>query len=83
MSRARDIASSGVTSAVLSAKAPLASPDFTGTVDLTGTTLNLDNDQINGSNFWWDLGWWRYFRGYTYWYTTKVYPVNGIITLRF
>ena len=49
MSRARDIASSGVTSAVLSAKAPLASPDFTGTVDLTGTTLNLDNDQINGS----------------------------------
>ena len=28
--------------------APLASPDFTGTVDLTGTTLSLDNDQISG-----------------------------------
>ncbi len=49
MSRARDIASSGVTSTVLSEKAPLASPDFTGTVDLRGTTLNLDYDQINGS----------------------------------
>ncbi len=48
MSRARDLASSGVTSTVLSAKAPLASPDFTGTVDLTGTTVNLDNDQISG-----------------------------------
>lgn len=43
MSRARDLAN-GVTTF-----APLASPDFTGTVDLTGTTLNLDNDQINGS----------------------------------
>ena len=48
MSRARDLASSGVTSTVLSAKAPLASPDFTGTVDLTGTTISLDNDQISG-----------------------------------
>ena len=32
----------------LDAKAPLASPDFTGTVDLTGTTISLDNDQISG-----------------------------------
>jgi len=48
VSRARDLASSGVTSTVLSAKAPLASPDFTGTVDLTGTTISLDNDQISG-----------------------------------
>jgi hypothetical protein len=48
VSRARDLASSGVTSTVLSEKAPLASPDFTGTVDLTGTTVNLDNDQISG-----------------------------------
>ena len=48
MSRARDLASSGVTSTVLSEKAPLASPDFTGTVDLTGTTISLDNDQISG-----------------------------------
>ena len=42
MSRARDLAN-GVTTL-----APLASPDFTGTVDLTGTTLSLDNDQISG-----------------------------------
>ena len=48
MSRAKDLASSGVTSTVLSEKAPLASPDFTGTVDFTGTTLSLDNDQISG-----------------------------------
>ena len=40
---------SGVaTQAELDLKAPLASPDFTGTVDLTGTTLSLDNDQISG-----------------------------------
>ena len=32
----------------LDTKAPLASPDFTGTVDLTGTTISLDNDQISG-----------------------------------
>ena len=42
MSRARDLAN-GVTTL-----APLASPDFTGTVALTGTTLSLDNDQISG-----------------------------------
>ena len=42
MSRARDLAN-GITTL-----APLASPDFTGTVDLTGTTLSLDNDQISG-----------------------------------
>ena len=42
MSRARDLAN-GITTL-----APLASPDFTGTVDLTGTTVNLDNDQISG-----------------------------------
>ena len=47
MSRARDLASSGVTSTVLSEKAPLASPDFTGTVDLTGTTVNFDDDEIS------------------------------------
>jgi len=28
--------------------APLASPDFTGTVDLTGTTVSLDDDEISG-----------------------------------
>jgi len=27
--------------------APLASPDFTGTVDLTGTTVSLDDDEIS------------------------------------
>ena len=42
MSRARDLAN-GITTL-----APLASPDFTGTVDLTGTTISLDNDQISG-----------------------------------
>jgi len=42
VSRARDLAN-GITTL-----APLASPDFTGTVDLTGTTLSLDNDQISG-----------------------------------
>ena len=31
----------------LSAYAPLASPDFTGTVDLTGTTVSLDDDEIS------------------------------------
>jgi hypothetical protein len=31
----------------LNAKAPLASPDFTGTVDLTGTTVSLDDDEIS------------------------------------
>ena len=35
MSRARDLASSGVTSTVLSEKAPLASPAFTGNVSAT------------------------------------------------
>lgn len=40
---------SGVaTQAELDLKAPLASPDFTGTVDLTGTTVSLDNDEISG-----------------------------------
>ena len=42
MSRARDMAN-GVTTF-----APLASPDFTGTVDLTGTTVSLDDDEISG-----------------------------------
>ena len=42
MSRARDLANG------INTLAPLASPDFTGTVDLTGTTVNLDNDQISG-----------------------------------
>ena len=42
MSRARTLAN-GVTTF-----APLASPDFTGTVDLTGTTVNLDDDEISG-----------------------------------
>jgi len=36
------------TSTASSTYAPLASPDFTGTVDLTGTTISLDNDQISG-----------------------------------
>ena len=48
MSRSRDIASSGVTSPALALKAPLASPDFSGTVDLTGTTVSLDDDEISG-----------------------------------
>lgn len=42
----------GVGSAIqtqIDAKAPKASPDFTGTVDLTGTTLSLDDNQIGGS----------------------------------
>ena len=40
----------GVTSNVqtqLDTKATSASPDFTGTVDLTGTTVNLDDDEIS------------------------------------
>ena len=36
------------TATAASTYAPLASPDFTGTVDLTGTTISLDNDQISG-----------------------------------
>ena len=59
MSRSRDLADAGVKAdyldnvasdinTQLTAKAPIASPDFTGTVDLTGTTLSLDNDQISG-----------------------------------
>ena len=41
----------GVTSNVqtqLDAKAPLASPTFTGTVDVSGATLTLADDQISG-----------------------------------
>ena len=41
----------GVTSNVqtqLDAKAPLASPTFTGTVDLSGSTLTLADNQISG-----------------------------------
>ena len=40
----------GVTSNVqtqLDTKATSASPDFTGTVDLTGTTVSLDDDEIS------------------------------------
>ena len=60
MSRARDLADAGskanfldnvtanIPADIASTYAPLASPDFTGTVDLTGTTLSLDNDQISG-----------------------------------
>ena len=56
MSRARDLADSGskanfldnVSADINTTYAPKASPDFTGTVDLTGTTLSLDNDQISG-----------------------------------
>ena len=56
MSRARDLADAGskanyldnVSADINTTYAPLASPDFTGTVDLTGTTVNLDNDQISG-----------------------------------
>jgi len=43
MSRARDRADGQD----LTAYAPLASPDFTGTVDLTGTTVQLDDDEIS------------------------------------
>lgn len=42
---------SGVTSAIqtqLDAKAPLASPTFTGTVDVSGATLTLADNQISG-----------------------------------
>jgi len=42
MSRSRDIANGSTHKAY----APLASPDFTGTVDLTGTTVSLDDDEI-------------------------------------
>ena len=44
MSRARDVANLNATVAL---KAPLASPDFTGTVDFTGTTVSLDDDEIS------------------------------------
>lgn len=44
MSRARVIADMNVAVAL---KAPLADPDFTGTVDLTGTTVQLDDDEIS------------------------------------
>jgi len=41
----------GVTSGIqtqMNDKAPLASPSFTGTVDLTGTTVSLDDNEISG-----------------------------------
>ena len=43
----------GVTSNVqtqLDAKAPTASPTFTGTVDMSGATVSLANDAISGDN---------------------------------
>ena len=49
-----DLMGNGDLQTQLDAKAPKASPDFTGTVDLTGTTISLDNDQISGQGFWWN-----------------------------
>ena len=47
---AHNIAHSGVTSAVLSAKAPLASPAFTGTPDFSGVSaFTHKDDMINGN----------------------------------
>tara|TARA_Y100000310_G_scaffold114183_1_gene112686 strand:- start:1458 stop:2399 length:942 start_codon:yes stop_codon:yes gene_type:complete len=47
MSRARILADYVSSGDELALKAPLASPDFTGTVDLTGTTVSLDDDEIS------------------------------------
>ena len=46
-SRARILADYVNSGDELALKAPLASPDFTGTVDLTGTTVSLDDDEIS------------------------------------
>jgi hypothetical protein len=47
MTRARILADYVSSGDELALKAPLASPDFTGTVDLTGTTVSLDDDEIS------------------------------------
>ena len=47
MTRARVLADYVSSGDELADKAPLANPDFTGTVDLTGTTVNLDDDEIS------------------------------------
>ena len=46
-SRARILADYVNAGDELALKAPLASPDFTGTVDLTGTTVSLDDNEIS------------------------------------